>query len=50
MKYIVYMYVHTCHNKKSLNLISPDVLISRSGLDEFPVYKLFSNKSSETSL
>ena len=40
----------TCHSKKSLSLTSPDVLMTRSGGGESPVYKHLWNRSSEISL
>lgn len=42
--------VHTCHNKKSLSRTSPEVLITKSGGGESPVYRHLSNTSSDISL
>jgi len=40
----------TCHSKKSLSLTSPDVLTSKSGAQDWYVYKHFSSNLSLISL
>ena len=47
---VMVITVLTCHRRKSLSLTSPDVLMTRSGGGESPVYRHLSNTSSDTSL